>query len=125
MKSCTPYAVIIACIILFAVHVSAGQGNEPDMKAVAELNRQAVKVLNVDLNSLRWLLGASPDSYLLQESLIEKNQFGAVEALQKNGYAKLEVGTSEMPGGIRGVFLKIVPTKKGQEIIDLLTAAGR
>ncbi len=124
MKNMT-CAVVLLCAIFFAMHARAGQEDGPDMKAVSDLDQQAIKVLNIDLNSLRWLLGASCGSYLLQEPLVKENQLGAIEALQKNGYAKIEVGVDEMPGGIRGAFLRICPTEKGRRIIDLLTGPAR
>ena len=125
MKNLMICAVLILCSVFFAVHGNAGEDDGPDMKALAQLNQQAIKVLNIDLNSLRWLLDASSDSYFLQADLIENNQLGAIEALQKKGYAKLEVGVNEMPGGMRGAFLRIVPTEKGRRVIDLVTKPGR
>lgn len=125
MKNLMICPVLILCTVFFAFHGTAGEGTGPDMKAVAQLNQQAIQALNIDLNSLRWLLDASSDSYFLQADLVENNQLGAIEALQKNGYAKLEVGVNEMPGGMRGAFLRIVPTEKGRRVIDLLAKPAR
>ncbi len=118
-------AALVLIATLFAGQVYPAQGDELDAKAVMQLNQQAMKVLNIDLNSLRWLLDASSDSYFLQASLVENNQLGPIEALQKNGYAKLEVGVDDVPGGGRGAYLRIIPTEKGRRVIDLLTKAGR
>lgn len=120
----TALMALMLGIMFFAASANAGPGGEVDSGAIMALDQQSKKVLNIGLNSLRWLLDASPDSYLLQASLIEKDQLGAIEALKKNGYAKLEI-VDQVPGGTRGVFLRIIPTEKGQRVIDLLTAGGR
>jgi hypothetical protein len=117
-------AILILCTVFLAVHGSAGQDEALDMKAVAQLDQQATKVLKIDLNSLRWLLDASDEGYFLQSDIVVKNQLGAIETLQKNGYARVEVGVNEFPGGVRDAFLRIVPTEKGRRVIDLLTKTG-
>ena len=112
--------VLMLLTVIFVTPSYAGPSCDPCTKEVVLLDQQSRKVLNIGLNSIRWLLGASPDSYLLHSSLVQENQLGAIEALEKNGYARLEL-VDKLPGGTRDTFLRIIPTAKGQDIINTLT----
>jgi len=112
--------VVILLSAIFATASYAGSRCDPCTKEVVLLDQQSKKLLNIGLNSIRWLLGASPDDYLLHASLVQENQLGAIEALEKNGYARLEL-VDKLPGGTRDTFLRIIPTAKGQDIINTLT----
>ncbi len=112
--------VLILLTAILATSSYAGSSCDPCTKEVVLLDQQSKKLLNIGLNSMRWLLGSSPDDYLLHASLVEGNQLGAIEALEKNGYARLEL-VDKLPGGTRDTFLRIIPTAKGQDIINTLT----
>ncbi|MDD3847247.1 MAG: hypothetical protein PHC90_12940 [Syntrophorhabdaceae bacterium] len=113
-------SVLVLLTAVFTAPSYAGPACDPCTKEAVQLDEQSKNLLNIDLHSLRWLLGASSDSYLLHESLVQENQLGAIEALEKNGYARLEL-VDGLPGGTRGTFLRIIPTAKGQDIINTLT----
>ena len=113
-------SMFILLTLIFVAPSHAGSSCDPCTKEAVLLDQQSKKLLNIGLNSIRWLLGASPEVYLLHASLVQENQLGAVEALEKNGYARLEL-VDRLPGGTRDTFLRIIPTAKGQDIINTLT----
>ena len=113
-------SMFILLTVIFVGPSYAGSSCDPCTKEVVLLDQQSKNLLNIGLNSIRWLLGASPDDYLLHASLVQGNQLGAIEALEKNGYARLEI-VDKLPGGTRDTFLRIIPTAKGQDIINTLT----
>ncbi len=109
--------LVLGTVLLTPFH--AGAGSDPYAKEALAIDRQSRETLNIGLNSLRWLLGASPDSYLHHASLVQEKQIDAIEALEKNGYARLEL-VDKMLGGTHDTFLRIIPTAKGQDIINTL-----
>lgn len=80
MKKAIP---IILLVILFVVQVaySEDKATESIAAKTSKLNQHALSLFQIDLNSLRWLIGASPNSYLLYRSLDEDGQLPSMHAL--------------------------------------------
>ena len=111
------FTIILLCTALSAV----GQENISVNDKVSELNQKSIALFKIDLTSLKWLLGASPYSYLLFADIEQGSQMSCIKALETHGYAKLEI-VNQLPDGSQdGKFLRIVPTAKGQEVIKSIT----
>ena len=111
--------ILVIAIVGPTLNADAGQDADSVAEKAIQLDQQSIKSLQISLNSLRWLLGASPYEYLLHASLVKENQLDAVKALEEKGYAKLEL-VDRLPDGTRGAFLRIIPTAKGQSLIKAL-----
>jgi len=109
----------IAFSVVFAVssfNVSAADTQDIEGK-VAELNAQSIRLLGVSLNAVRYLVGASSDSYLLLSYLERSGEIGYVRELEAKGYVKVQI-VQALPDGTQKneKFLRVIPVGEGAEL---------
>ncbi len=106
--------VLLSCSLQHAVaqdHVSRAR----------TLNEQSIKLLGVDLATMVWLLQAREGSYLLKSALEKSGDYARLQALQKQGYLRIQIVTGLPDGTERKTdFVRIMPTLTGVEILDVL-----
>ena len=112
--------ILFLFLFLAGVAYSEDKSTESISAKTSQLNQHALTLLQIDLNSLRWLLGASPNSYLLYSSLEQDGQLHAIHSLEEKGYVTLEI-VDHLPDGEKDNFLRIIPTPKGYQIISTIT----
>jgi hypothetical protein len=110
-------SILVLFLFLAQVAYSDNKTTESISAKTSQLNQHAISLLQIDLNSLRWLLGASPNSYLLYSSLEEDGQLPSIHALEEKGYVTLEIVDQLPDGQEKDKFLRIIPTPKGYQII--------
>lgn len=84
---------------------------------VAELDRQSLKLLGVSLNALRYLVGASPNSYLQLPHLERSGEINYIRELEAKGYVRMQV-VQGLPDGTQSneTFLRVIPVGQGIEL---------
>ena len=84
---------------------------------VSELNKQSIKILGVSLNALRYLVGASSDSYLLFSALEQSGDVSYIRELEAKGYAKVQI-VQGLPDGSekKTKYLRVIPSGDGKEM---------
>jgi len=84
---------------------------------VAELNKQSIKILGVSLNALRYLVGASSDSYLLFSSLEQSGDVRYIRELEAKGYVKVQTVQGLPDGSEKNTkYLRVIPIDDGKEM---------
>lgn len=120
MKRLNTFLVISLIMSFPSLAITGPDGDDSLAEKAGQLDQQCFKSLQIGINSVRWLLGASENSYLFYPSLVKENQVDAIKALEERGYARLEL-TDKLPWGQeQGPFLQIIPTAKGQSVIKAL-----
>ena len=84
---------------------------------VAELNGQSIKILGVSLNALRYLVGASPNSYLLLSELERNGDVNYIRELETKGYVKVQTVQGLPDGSEKSTkFMRVSPVGDGKEM---------
>lgn len=109
----------IAFTVVFSLscfNVSAAETQDIEGK-VSELNAQSIRLLGVSLNAVRYLVGASSNSYLLYSHLESSGELAYVRELEAKGYVKVQVVQSLPDGTQRNEkFLRVIPVGEGAEL---------
>lgn len=109
-------AFISVVFAVISINAHAADPKEIESK-VAELNSQSIKLLGVSLNAVRYLVGASPSSYLLYSYLESSGEIAYVRELEAKGYVKVQVVQSLPDGTQRNEkFLRVIPVGDGAEL---------
>jgi hypothetical protein len=111
--------ILVSTLLLVSFAHSGEKPAETISTKTSQLNQHALSLLQIDLNSLRWLLGASTDSYLLYSSLEQDGQLPSIHLLEEKGYATLQI-VDQLPDGPKDKFLRILPTPKGFQVINTI-----
>ena len=111
--------IFISFVLLSSCTNSGDKKPESLQSKTEQLNIHALSLIQIDLNSLKWLLGASPNSYLHYRSLEQDGQLYSIRSLEEKGYATLQI-VDQLPDGLKDKFLRIIPTPKGYEIIKTI-----
>lgn len=109
--------LLLGCLLVaFSFCVQAADPKEIESK-VAELNSQSIKILGVSLNALRFLVDASPNSYLLLSELERRGDVNYIHELEAKGYVKVET-VQGLPNGQEKntKFMRIIPMGAGKEM---------
>lgn len=109
-------ALFSVAFVVIATSAHATEPQEIESK-VAELNSQSIKLLGVSLNAVRYLVGASSDSYLLYSYLESSGEIAFVRELEAKGYVKVLLVQSLPDGTQRNEkFLRVIPVGDGAEL---------
>ena len=102
--------------VAFTFGVCAADPKEIEHK-VTELNEQSIKVLGISLNALQYLVGASPNSYLLLSELERSGEVNYIRELEKKNYVKVQ-NVQGLPDGTQKStkFLRIIPVGDGLDL---------
>ena len=78
---------------------------------------RAEGVLGILLNALRYLAGASPNSYLLLSELERSDEVNYIRGLEKKNYVKVQT-VQGLPDGMQKStkFLRVIPVGDGLEL---------
>ena len=112
------FRTLLFSLMLTCCSSNAFAANTKDIEAkVEELNTQSIKLLGVSLNAVRYLVGASPDSYLLLSSLERSGEIAYIRELEVKGYVKLQV-VQGLPDAMQRneKFLRVIPIGEGEEL---------
>jgi hypothetical protein len=116
-------SLIIAMLIcLFGTHANAADQKELEAK-VTELNNQSIKLLGVSLNAVRYLVGATPNDFLLLSALEESGEINYIRELKAKKYVRLQI-TQGLPDGTEQSvkFLRVIPIGSGIELQQYVVA---
>lgn len=104
--------------IVFILPLSAAADNAKDIeRKVGKLNAQSIKLLGVSLNAVRYLVGASSDSYLLLSYLEDSGEINYIRELEAKGYVKTQVIQGLPDGTQKNVkHLRVIPIGDGVEL---------
>ena len=109
-------AFIFAIIFIFPLAAAADSAKDIERK-VGKLNAQSIKLLGVSLNAVRYLVGASSDSYLLLSYLEDSGEINFIRELEAKGYVKTQVIQGLPDGSQRNVkHLRVIPVGDGIEL---------
>ena len=108
--------LLATILMVFALGAHAADPKEIESK-VAELNGQSIKILGVSLNALRFLVGASPNSYLLLSELEREGDVNYIRELEAKGYVKVQT-VHGLPDGTEKneKFMRVIPIGNGKEM---------
>ena len=114
MKIRTRVLALILLVPCFSAFASFE--NQFDEK-VTTLNIQSIKLLGVSLNSLRYLMAATPYSYIHLGFLNGSGDINYVRELESKGYVSLRVQFGRLDGSEKNQeFMVIEPTADGLEL---------
>lgn len=109
-------AFIFAIIFISPLSAAADSAKDIERK-VGKLNAQSIKLLGVSLNAVRYLVGASSDSYLLLSYLEDSGEINFIRELEAKGYVKTQVIQGLPDGSQRNVkHLRVIPIGDGIEL---------
>lgn len=107
-------------VLSFGTH--AADPKEIESK-VSELNGQSIKILGVSLNALRYLVGASPTSYLLLSELERNGDVNYIRELEAKGYVKVQTVQGLPDGSEKNAkFMRVIPIGDGKEMQRCIVA---
>lgn len=110
-------AAIIFTIIFAFPSIAAADSATNIERKVGELNKQSIKLLGVSLNAVRYLVGASSDSYLLLSYLERSGEINYIRELEAKGYVKIQVIQGLPDGTQKNVkHLRVIPIGDGVEL---------
>lgn len=90
---------------------------------VSELNGQSIRILGVSLNALRYLVGASPTSYLLFSELEHNGDVNYIRELEAKGYVKVQTVQGLPDGSEKNTkFMRVIPIGDGKEMQRCIVA---
>lgn len=103
-------------LVVFSFGAHAADPSVIESK-VAELNGQSIKILGVSLNALRYLVGASPTSYLLLSELERNGDVSYIRELEAKGYVKVQTVRGLPDGSEKNTkFMRVIPIGDGKEM---------
>jgi hypothetical protein len=116
--------ILLLGVMLAAFTCGAHAADPKEIESkVAELNRQAIKILGVSLNAIRFLVDASPYRYLLLAELERTGDVNYVRELEIKGYVRVETAQG-LPNGTEKntKFMRVIPIGEGKEMQRCIVA---
>lgn len=112
---------LCGCIVLLLICSSLQAVAQDHVARAQRLNEQSIKLLGVDLATMVWLLQARDGSYLLKSALEKSGDYARLQALQKQGYLRIQIVTGLPDGTERKTdFVRLMPTLTEFEILEAL-----